>query len=152
MDLLFAGNDKYLFQTRFPVDHFPDSILSRLLYFLCQFATFLYVYFGLNSINPRNSRRYYQFEESFQDNPTHKICKDFWNTNGLLNLGQRTNIELIYISEMRYYVYYLHFSNYYPHLCRHVYHDVSAVVRSGLLQGHMVQWIKALVRYSDIPK
>ena len=41
----------------------------------------------------------------------------------------------VYISEMRYYVHYLHFSNYCPHLCRHVYHNVSAVVRSGLLQG-----------------
>ena len=35
---------------------------------------------------------------------------------------------------MRYYVHYLHFSDYYPHLCRHVYHNVSAVVHSGLLQ------------------
>ena len=35
---------------------------------------------------------------------------------------------------MRYYVHYLHFSDYYPHLCCHVYHNVSAVVRSGLLQ------------------
>ena len=37
----------------------------------------------------------------------------------------------LYISEMRYY---LHFSDYYPHLRRHVYLNVSAVVRSGLLQ------------------
>ena len=40
----------------------------------------------------------------------------------------------VYISEMRYYVHYLHFSDYCPHLCCHVYHNVSAVVRSGLLQ------------------
>ena len=37
----------------------------------------------------------------------------------------------VYMSEMRYY---LHFSNYCPHLCWHVYHNVSAIVRSGLLQ------------------
>ena len=35
---------------------------------------------------------------------------------------------------MRYYVHYLRFSDYCPHLCRHVYHNVLAVVRSGLLQ------------------
>ena len=35
---------------------------------------------------------------------------------------------------MRYYVHYLHFSDYCPHLCRHVYCNASAVVRSGLLQ------------------
>ena len=29
---------------------------------------------------------------------------------------------------------YLHFSDYCPHLCRYVYHDVSTVVCSGLLQ------------------
>ena len=40
----------------------------------------------------------------------------------------------IYISEMRYYVHYLHFSDYYPHLCHHVYHNILVVVRSGLLQ------------------
>ena len=34
---------------------------------------------------------------------------------------------------MRYYVH-LYFSDYCPHLCHHVYHNVSAVVRSGLLQ------------------
>ena len=32
------------------------------------------------------------------------------------------------------YLHYLYFSDYCPHLCRHVYHNVSAVVRSGLLQ------------------
>ena len=35
--------------------------------------------------------------------------------------------------ELRY-VYYLHFSDYCPHLCCHVYHNISAVVRSSLLQ------------------
>ena len=35
---------------------------------------------------------------------------------------------------MRCYVPYLHFSDYCPHLCRHVYQNVSAVVRSGRLQ------------------
>ena len=35
---------------------------------------------------------------------------------------------------MRYYVHYLNFSHYCAHLCRHVYQNVSAVVRSGLLQ------------------
>ena len=30
--------------------------------------------------------------------------------------------------------YYLHFSDYYPHLCCHVYPNVLAVVRSDLLQ------------------
>ena len=40
----------------------------------------------------------------------------------------------VYISEMRYYVHYLHFSDYCPHLCRHVHHNVSAVIRTGLLQ------------------
>ena len=35
---------------------------------------------------------------------------------------------------MRYYVHYLHFSDYCPHLCCHVYHNVLAVVCSGLLQ------------------
>ena len=30
--------------------------------------------------------------------------------------------------------YCVHYSDYNPHLCRHVYHNVSAVVRSGLLQ------------------
>ena len=40
----------------------------------------------------------------------------------------------VYISKMRYYVHYLHFSDYCPHLCRHVYHNVSAIVSSGLLQ------------------
>ena len=39
----------------------------------------------------------------------------------------------VYISEMRYYVH-LYFSDYCPRLCRHVPHNVSAVVRSGLLQ------------------
>ena len=34
---------------------------------------------------------------------------------------------------MRYYVHYLHFSDYCPHFCRHVYHIVSTVVRPGLL-------------------
>ena len=29
---------------------------------------------------------------------------------------------------------YLHFSDYYPHLYHHVYHNTSAVVHSGLLQ------------------
>ena len=29
---------------------------------------------------------------------------------------------------------YLQFSDYCPHLCRHVYHNVSVIVRSGLLQ------------------
>ena len=40
----------------------------------------------------------------------------------------------VYISEMRYYIHYLHILDYCPHLCRHVYHNVSAVVCSGLLQ------------------
>ena len=40
----------------------------------------------------------------------------------------------VYISDMRYYVHYIQFSNYCPHHCRHVYHNVSAVVRSGLRQ------------------
>ena len=40
----------------------------------------------------------------------------------------------VYISEMRYYVHYLHFSDYCPHLCRHVYHIVWVVVLSGLLR------------------
>ena len=31
-------------------------------------------------------------------------------------------------------LYYLHFSDYCPHVSHHVYHNVSAVVRSGLLQ------------------
>ena len=90
---------------------------------------------------------------------------------------------------MRYYVHYLHFSDFCPHLCHNVYQNVSTVVRSSLLpvvgmlnltlyfayrgalvkkvavdiyntqkfihkcpQGHMVQWIKASVRSSDIPK
>ena len=35
---------------------------------------------------------------------------------------------------MRHYVHYLHFSDYCPHLCRHVYYNVSAVLRSCLLQ------------------
>ena len=35
---------------------------------------------------------------------------------------------------MRYDEHYIHFSDYCPHLCHHVYHNVSAVVRSGLLQ------------------
>ena len=38
---------------------------------------------------------------------------------------------------MRYYVHYLHFSDYCPHLCP---------------QGYMEPWMKALVRSSDIPK
>ena len=42
--------------------------------------------------------------------------------------------KFIYISEMRYYVHYLHFSDYCHHLCCHIYHSVSAVVRSSLLQ------------------
>ena len=68
---------------------------------------------------------------------------------------------------MRYYVHYLHFSDYYPHLCRFLYHNISAVVHSGILQvvgwnvelnplfypqRHIAQWIKALVRSSDIHK
>ena len=32
-----------------------------------------------------------------------------------------------YISEMRYNVHYLQFSDCCPHVCRHVYHNVSAV-------------------------
>ena len=32
------------------------------------------------------------------------------------------------------YIYYLHFMDYCPILCRPVYHNVTAVVRSGLLQ------------------
>ena len=39
-----------------------------------------------------------------------------------------------YMYEMRYYVLYSHFSVYCPQFCRHVYHNVSAVVRSGPLQ------------------
>ena len=39
-----------------------------------------------------------------------------------------------YIFEMRYYGHYLHFLDYFPHLCHHVYYKVSAVVRSSLLQ------------------
>ena len=35
---------------------------------------------------------------------------------------------------MRYYVHYLHFSDYCPHVCRHVYHNVSGVVHTGLFQ------------------
>ena len=35
---------------------------------------------------------------------------------------------------MRYYVHYLHFLDYCPHLCRYVYHNVSVFVRIGLLQ------------------
>ena len=34
---------------------------------------------------------------------------------------------------MRYYVHYLHFLDYFPHLCRYVYYNVSAVVRPDLL-------------------
>ena len=40
----------------------------------------------------------------------------------------------VYISEVRYYVCYLHFSDYCPHLGCHVYHNVSAIVRSSFLQ------------------
>ena len=40
----------------------------------------------------------------------------------------------VYISEMRYYVHYLYFSDYCPHVCRHVYHRVSAIIRTSLLQ------------------
>ena len=71
----------------------------------------------------------------------------------------------VYISEMRYYVHCLHFSDYYPHLCRNVYLNFSVVIGSSLLQvvgmsnlslyfaycgkhicpqGHMAQWIKAI--------
>ena len=39
----------------------------------------------------------------------------------------------VYISKMRYYVHYLHFSDYCPDLCRHVYHNVSAVIHSDFL-------------------
>ena len=35
---------------------------------------------------------------------------------------------------MRYYVRYLHFLDYCPHLCRQIYHNVSPIVCSGLLQ------------------
>ena len=35
---------------------------------------------------------------------------------------------------MRYYVHYLHFLDYCPHLCRHLYHSVLAVVRASLPQ------------------
>ena len=35
---------------------------------------------------------------------------------------------------MTYYAHYLYFSEYCPHLCRPVYHNVSAVVRPSLLQ------------------
>ena len=51
-----------------------------------------------------------------------------------LNLRHVSSSISVYICEMRYYVHYLHFSDYCPHLCRHVYHNISAVVRSGLLQ------------------
>ena len=40
----------------------------------------------------------------------------------------------VYISEMRYYAHYSYFSDYCPHLFRHVYHNVSAVIRSCFLQ------------------
>ena len=40
----------------------------------------------------------------------------------------------IYISEISYFVYYLHFSHYCPHLCCHGYYNFSAIIRSGLLQ------------------
>ena len=54
----------------------------------------------------------------------------------LFIISKRDNDNLIsvYISEMRYYVDYLHFSDYCHHLCRHVYHNVPAVVRSSLFQ------------------
>ena len=72
-------------------------------------------------------------------------------------------LQTVYISEMRYYVHYLHFSDYCPHLCRHVYYNVSAVVHSGLLVAEDIRFIiprnsytdvlyQALVRSSDIPK
>ena len=35
---------------------------------------------------------------------------------------------------MWYYAHYLHFFDYCPHLCCHVYHNVSDIVCSGLLQ------------------
>ena len=35
---------------------------------------------------------------------------------------------------MRYYVHYLNFSDNYRHLCSHVYHNISAVIPSVLLQ------------------
>ena len=40
----------------------------------------------------------------------------------------------VYISEMTYYVHYLQFSDYHPHLCHHFCHNVPAVVCTGLLQ------------------
>ena len=38
------------------------------------------------------------------------------------------------IHKTKTYIHYLLFPDYCPHLCRHVYHNVSTVVRSGLLQ------------------
>ena len=49
------------------------------------------------------------------------------------NLKQNRTLVSVCISEMRYYVHYLHFSDYCPHFCRYVYPNVPAVVRSGLL-------------------
>ena len=46
----------------------------------------------------------------------------------------RYEVLSVYISVMRYFVHYLHFWDYCPHFCRHVYHSILTVVRSGLLQ------------------
>ena len=48
-------------------------------------------------------------------------CSKYW----YVSLKIKLNIS---------YLHYLHFSDYCPHLCRHVYHNVSDVVSSGLLQ------------------
>ena len=54
----------------------------------------------------------------------------------MVNLGRCFNnfFLFVYISEMRYYIHYLHFSDSCPHFWHHVYPNVSVVVRFGLLQ------------------
>ena len=66
----------------------------------------------------------------------------------------RTNPSIsVYISEMRYYVHYLHFLDYCPHLCRHVYHNVSDVVHCLTFQppkeGQSVQQPKRCDKHGD---
>ena len=71
-----------------------------------------------------------------------EIKKTFLN---YIIFDQSTEIQIsVYISEMRYYVHHLHFLDYCPPLCRHVYHNTSAVVCSSLFKVRLQELQKAV--------
>ena len=55
-----------------------------------------------------------------------------WNIN--IKRQHKILLKIYFYNEKEQYLHYLHFSDYRPHLCRHVYHNGPAVARSGLFQ------------------